>query len=186
MTRAFDTYNTPEWREARDTFIAEQGGVCEMCGHKEGDVVTVVDIKGHVKNIVIKLNPHHKEKIKLGIGARNKLITKLFNAFSKNKILWERLKDLAVGELGDYVDSRDIRARMKTLWYDNNKQLVDKEYQKYKQAASEQYLILTPATAYVTCQRCHYAREKGLLLCKKCGLYYHKPKYRQCYRCGGM
>ena len=33
------------------------------------------------------------------------------------------------------------------------------------------------------CRKCHYAREKGMVLCKLCRKNYHYTKYEKCFDC---
>lgn len=41
ITSMSDLWNSPEWRKASDEFT--EGKVCEWCGRKRGDIVTVKD-----------------------------------------------------------------------------------------------------------------------------------------------
>ena len=35
----------------------------------------------------------------------------------------------------------------------------------------------------VLCNRCHFAKQKGKILCLKCGEHYHSPRYENCFNC---
>ncbi len=37
--------------------------------------------------------------------------------------------------------------------------------------------------AVVICKRCHYAHNRGLILCEKCNENYRKPNFETCYQC---
>jgi len=50
-----------------------------------------------------------------------------------------------------------------------------------KEAAEEEYYSFKDAI--VLCMRCHYAKEKGWVLCEICRKKFHKPMYEQCWEC---
>ena len=183
-------YSTPEWRSARDKFIKDQGGICVYCDRHEGDIVEIEDRKGKIKRVKITLAPHHIKLVPLGLPVYKKLCTQAFSEHfgsngSRNNDEWTGLWADAQIILGMYSTPREIRARMKHIWNQKNQDMLKKKYAEYKEQAKLDYLDLTPEKAIIICQRCHYAREHGMVLCQKCKTYYIKAnsRYKTCYRC---
>jgi len=185
-------YGTVAWREARARFIESQGGRCMMCGRTEGEIVEITDKNGKTKSVKISLSVHHKVPVPLGLKAYNKIANQLFSetlgkgSKRNSNPEWLALKEEAAEALGPLATSREVNKYAKKLWMQRNKALIQKRYKQYKQQARIDYTNLTPSNAVVLCQRCHLAREKGMLLCPVCKTYYYKPspKYPAgCYRC---
>lgn len=177
------TYDKDEWKRRSAAFIEQQGGACEWCGLKPGDVY--VDSKGKERKIR-SLSSHHRKKIPLGLGVYKKLATKFFRDYFKrgaHQEEWDRLWEETESELHEYVEKKDIRARVRFKWDQEHRQDLDELYEDYKKWAEEEYLDLTPEKALVLCNRCHYAREKGLVICSRCLKKYHKPQYPMCSTC---
>ena len=56
-----------------------------------------------------------------------------------------------------------------------------KEYKKQVEILTKNYSDMTEVS--VVCKRCHYAHNRGLILCEKCNQNYRKPKFETCYQC---
>jgi len=61
--------------------------------------------------------------------------------------------------------------------------LTNEKYQGFKARVSETYLIFTPQTVEALCKRCNYAREHGKVLCLRCRVHYHNPRFPMCFEC---
>ena len=174
-------YQTKEWKKASRSYTEDK--TCEWCGRKSGDIVTVGDRK-----IKISLVPHHREKAKFGLRVYKRLATVYFKEYFKKgahsdeyTALWIEAKTSLIPGAED----KDIRKRLRFLWDQKHRGELDEIYGRYKEEKKREYMLLSPDTAIILCNRCHYAREKGLILCKICNLNYHKPQYPTCYNCSG-
>jgi len=180
------TWTTKEWREARDGFL--EGKVCEWCGHANKDVIAVRVWKNgkrinETKQVTLHLSPHHRKKTRLGLVPYKRIARQMFKEFKKeNPEGYDALYSEAVAGL-PYGNNRDILKRMQYLFSIRNRERIQVRYQEWKQLQERAYVELTPKKAIVLCNRCHKAREEGNVLCKRCGTYYHKPKYQLCYSC---
>ncbi len=174
-------YQTKEWKKTSQTYTKNK--TCEWCGRKSGDIVTIGD-----REIKLSLVPHHRERAKFGLRVYKRLATAYFKEYFKDgthideyTTLWNGAKmSLITG-----VEDKDIRKRLRYLWDQTHRGELDKIYSDYKEEKKREYMVLNPDTAIILCNRCHYAREKGLVLCKTCSLKYHKPQYPTCYDCSG-
>lgn len=174
-------YQTKEWKKASRSYTEDK--TCEWCGRKSGDIVIVGD-----REIKISLVPHHREKAKFGLRVYKRLATVYFKEYFKKgahsdeyNALWIEAKTSLIPGAED----KDTRKRLRFLWDQKHRGELDEIYGRYKEEKKREYMILNPGTAIILCNRCHYAREKGLILCKICNLNYHKPQYPTCYNCSG-
>jgi ribosomal protein L37AE/L43A len=74
-----------------------------------------------------------------------------------------------------------MRTEFRRLFLHKHKEEIDKIFAEVKENSNKNYLDFQNVT--VLCRRCHYAREKGLVLCKVCHKQYHKPKFEKCWEC---
>jgi hypothetical protein len=100
-----------------------------------------------------------------------------------NKDEYEELFERARSELHEGVEEKDILKRLRFKWEERHRPEIKAKYDAYRKSAELDYLELTPKKTIVLCNRCHYARERGLVLCRVCGEHYHKPKYPMCLEC---
>lgn len=172
-------YQTKEWEETSRSYTKDK--TCEWCGRKSGDIITFGDRK-----IKLSLVPHHREKAKFGLRVYKRLGTAYFKEYFKKgahsdeyTALWAEGKNSLIASAED----KDIRERLRYLWDQEHRSELDEIYDRYKEEKKREYMILNPDTAIILCNRCHYARERRLILCKVCNLKYHKPRYPTCYGC---
>lgn len=76
---------------------------------------------------------------------------------------------------------RFLNKRIFSLWAKDHKEEIDSLFQKRKKKANESYLNFEEIL--VLCNKCAYARRKGMALCKVCKQKYHKSRYRSCWQC---
>lgn len=179
MSKDKKTYEKKEWKEKSRAYVKDK--LCEWCGRKAGDIVIVKD-----KEIKIYLVPHHRVKKQLGLRVYKRLANKMFGEYfklGKNKHEKEDLYDKARVSLVSGAEEKDIKKRVRFLWDQLHRDDLNKLYDDYKYGAEQDYLDLTPEKVMILCNRCHFAREKGFIICKMCNLNYHKPQYPTCYRC---
>ena len=177
------TYQTPQWKSKSKSYTL--GKACEWCGHHDGDVV-VVKRKGQDKEIVLHLVPHHRKRVPLGLRVYKSLTTKYFKEYfvgESHEDEWYELQADARGSLVAGAEDKDIKKRLRYIWEQKHRAELDGLYGDYKKKAEEDYITLTPDSTIILCSRCHYAREKGLVLCKTCKTNYHNPRYASCFIC---
>lgn len=177
-------YQTKEWRELSRAYVKDKS--CEWCGRKSGDIVKI-SWKDKKKEIKISLSVHHREKQKFGLQVYKRLATKYFKDYFRGGNTTEHMglyieakKSLIPG-----AEDKDLKKRVRFLFDQKHRDTLDQIYQDYKDEKKREYMVLNPETAIILCNRCHYAREKGLILCKICRIKYHKPRYSMCYNCHG-
>jgi hypothetical protein len=168
------TWNKEEWKKRSKAFV--EGKTCEWCGAENGDTYT--DRKGKTRNK--HLTPHHRDPPKLGLRAYKKIATKFYR---EHKDEHSQLRAQAIEGLGDRVEEKDLRKRVRFLFDEAHREEIDELYQEYKRRVEEEYMDLTPEKIMVLCNRCHTARKYGKVLCRKCRENYHNPKYPTCYTC---
>lgn len=56
-------------------------------------------------------------------------------------------------------------------------------YNKEVNAQCEEYMNIVANGILLLCRRCHYSRDKNLILCSNCGENYHKKNYEMCMKC---
>lgn len=166
-----DLWKNPEWKKKVKNFIPDK--CCEWCGRKRGDIY--IDSKG--KERKIGLSVHHIEKTKWGLSLYKEVINECFREWykeNKDSIDYEIPRSLSKGEIRDYV---------KNLWVNENRDLIKEVFEKVKKEILNDYIDLKEEKVIVLCNICHYAREKGLLICPVCKKNYRKKKFPICYEC---
>ena len=66
-----------------------------------------------------------------------------------------------------------------------NLEAVSAASEEEKRRILADYTELSPKKTIILCNRCHYAREKGLLLCPVCRIRYRRPRNPMCSECRG-
>jgi hypothetical protein len=61
--------------------------------------------------------------------------------------------------------------------------ITNEKYTDFKERAEASYMDFSPENVAVLCKRCHYAIERGKVLCVKCKKHYHGKRYPVCYEC---
>lgn len=181
------SWNKEEWKERSRAFV--EGKTCEWCDAKAGDTYT--DRKDKIRKK--HLTPHHRNPPKLGLPAYRKIANRFHREYfakgAHSEEFKERLRELAglrsqaVEELGDKVEEKDLKKRIRFIFDEAHREEIDALYGEYTKAAEKEYMKLTPETAMVLCNRCHTARRYGKVLCSRCRENYHSPKYPTCYSC---
>lgn len=177
-------YETAEWKAKARAYV--EGKPCEWCGRHAGDVVEVEDRKGNLKRITLKIAPHHRKKIEMGLMVNKRLANQFYREHFKggaNRDEYDALRAQAVSELPERVEEKDIKARLRFIFDKNHRDELDAQYEEYKKWAEEEYMDLRPEKTVILCNRCHWAREKGMVLCLECNHYYRDPRYPTCYKC---
>lgn len=172
-------YQTKEWKELSRAYVENKE--CEWCHREAGDIVFVRD-----KTIKLFLVPHHREKAKFGLRVYKRLATAYFKQYFKDNAHRDEYTSLwlkASNSLISGAEDKDKRKRLRFLWDQKHLDELSDIYEAYKEERNKEYLTLNPDTVIILCNRCHYAREKGLILCKICNLRYQKPQYPTCYNC---
>ena len=173
-------WDSPAYKAEVAKLIEEAGGVCEWCHHKAGD--TYVDSKGvtRKRNITV----HHREKPDIGLGAYKRISRQLLRDWIKvNETEWHQLLMEARMSFPYEATDADALKRATFNWRKEHRQRIDSAYTQYRAKVIEVYRHPTKKTSYVTCSRCHTAREKGKVICKVCLERYHDPKYPTCSVC---
>ncbi len=189
MAELSKNWRTPEWKEEKAKLFEERGATCEWCGNKSGDVVDVTfwnkrKKKLESKQVKITIAPHHRDKGKSGLAAYKKLSGSIFNQWKKkHPSEYDNLVAEARVNLPEKVEKKDLVDAAKYRWTQENASLIKAEYQRQKEQQMAEYMSLNRETTLVLCNRCHFAREKGLVLCQDCKTNYHAPKYPRCYQC---
>jgi len=166
-----EIWKSPEWKAQAKAF--SEGKICAWCGAKPGDTYT--SRKG--KTCKLGFSVHHLEKHKWGLPLYNQVKNKLFREYYRD------LKSKPDFKYPIEFSKRTFANRIKFDWFQSNKDEIQANFQKEKERIIKDYMNLTDENAVVLCNKCHYARHKGLILCKKCKKNYHKTKYAQCYEC---
>lgn len=125
-------------------------------------------------------------KKQLGLRVYKRLANKMFGEYfklGKNKEERKNLYDEAQKSLVSGAEGKDIKKRLRFIWDQRHREVLNKLYSDYKYGVVQDYLDLTPEKILILCNRCHFAREKGFVLCQKCKINYHKPIYPSCYTC---
>ena len=166
-----ELWKSQEWKKASKTFIEDKP--CAWCGAKPGD--TYETKKGSIRKLGFA--PHHVEKHKWGLPLYNEVKNNLFSA------IWKK-KTASISFMPPIgVSVKEYRDQVKREWENCNRELIASEFDIEKNRILDEYKNLSDEHIVVLCTRCHYARENGVILCKKCGKNYHKPKYDQCWNC---
>ena len=166
-----ELWKHPTWKEKVNSFIENKS--CEWCGRKVGDTYT--DRKG--KKRTVGLAPHHIERHKWGLPLYKQIVNELFRKWYKpTQTIYDVPRSLSKRESRDYV---------KNLWTNDNRDLIQEHFAEAKKKIIDTYIELDKENIIILCTRCHYAREKGLLICPVCRTNYRKKQYPTCYNCRG-
>ena len=170
ITSLSELWKSPVWKKVSKAYI--EGKACEWCGAKAGD--TYEDSKGKTRKL--GLSPHHIDKHKWGLLLYNQVKNTLFTAWLKQN----RDHDY---EAPRGLSQREKREYIKNLWARDNVHLISEAFKKEKQKILDTYISLSPENIIILCSKCHYAREKGFLICPTCHKNYRKSPFRTCYKC---
>jgi len=171
------SWNTPDWRQKRAELLVKIP-YCQWCSKKDGETYIDTDGKEHK----VSLSVHHIERPKYGLGLYRKVSARLFTDYKKTpdfKLDVERAKQTA--PLG--LKQKEIENIIKGKWQRDRKAAIKEVYDGEKAKIIDGYTNFADDEVLVLCNRCHYAREKGLVLCKVCKSRYHKPIYEMCWTC---
>jgi len=166
-----ELWKSPEWKAQAKTF--SEGKPCTWCGAQPGDTYTTR--KGDTRKL--GFSPHHIEKHKWGLPLYNQVKNRLFGEYYK------ALTSKFTFMYPPGLSKKEHREQTKFEWKKTHREEITVAFQAEKERIINDYLNLTDENAVVLCSRCHYAREKGMILCKVCGEGYHKPKYDRCWSC---
>jgi len=149
-------WRTRAWKEKRLEFL--EGKTCDWCGSRE--------------NLAI----HHSKHFKAIREYRRIARTHMIDYFSLGKNKKERQ------DLLKLAGAKNIRSRkFQILFFNRHRHRIDELYAMRKKKADEMYMSFK--NVMVLCRRCHFAKEKGLVICEICKERYHKPKYGKCWEC---
>jgi len=153
-------WDTKEWREAIKEWKEGKRGnkkdKCEQCGS------------------VGNLTPHHEIPLRvlLFFKLRKLAITKM------SKEQGFSFYPSAINKTGGFSTSEGyIKVRVLGEYMKKNPELKE-EANKF---AIEEYLKLNDTRTL--CNRCHYAKEKGMDLCPYCKKAYKRTSYSSCFNC---
>ena len=166
-----ELWKSPEWRKQAQAFSEDKP--CAWCGAKPGDTYTTR--KGSTRKLGFSV--HHIEKHKWGLSLYNHVKNKLFREY------YHALTSKITFMYPIGFSKKEYRKQTKYEWENTHRDEIKTTFQIEKERILNDYLNLTPENAVVLCSRCHYAREKGMVLCKICGEGYHRPKYSRCWNC---
>ena len=161
-------WRSPEWKKRSRAYT--EGKACEWCGARAGDKYT--DSKG--KERTLGLAPHHIEKHKWGLPLYNQVRDRLYRQW---------LKEHSPGEAPRGLSERERRSILKYQWTRQNLEAVTRAFEEEKRRILDDYMTLDPEKTIILCSKCHYAREKGLLICPVCKTRYRKPRNPTCSLC---
>lgn len=165
-----ELWKSPEWKKASREYL--EGKACEWCGAHAGD--TYEDSKGKTRKL--GLSPHHIEKHKWGLPLYNQVKNSLFTAWLKKN----RDHDY---EVPRSLTEKEKREYVKNLWAKDNGTIISETFEAEKHKILDTYINLSPENIIILCSRCHYAREKGWIICPECHKNYRKPMFPTCSDC---
>jgi len=169
-----DLWKSPEWKKASKEFT--EGKPCAWCGAEPGD--TYETRNGSIRKL--GFSPHHVEKHKWGLPLYNQVKNKLFSEY------WRDKQNQPMFMVPLRVSRKEYRDQQKYKWENENRDTIKAKFEEEKQHILNEYSNLSEDHIVVLCSKCHYAREKGMVLCKTCGKGYHRPKYDQCWNCNNL
>ncbi len=196
-------WQTSDWRKKRREFLKDKA--CEWCGSNENLAIhhikhfkglreykrTVTDfIRSYFANGKNKL-----EKSRLLNKASKDIKAKYFYAcpncgFSvyMRKTITPKYKCSKCGSETDSPIKKESSAtryaRLKNfrrLFFKRHRKEIDEMFALRKQQSDRDYRDFKGVE--ILCKRCHYATERGLVLCEICSQGYHKPNYGKCWNC---
>ncbi|MCW4031595.1 MAG: hypothetical protein NWE80_04445 [Candidatus Bathyarchaeota archaeon] len=198
-----ETWNTPEWKRKSKEFL--EGKKCVWCGSTknlaphhlkkfrglaEYTKIVSKSIKEHFangKNDDEKqhLNLEVKKKLKKSYSQR---CPKCCRTVKARKTVKPKFKCYSCGFKTDKPKKRinPTYKRQKQFLFrkrfaEKHKAEIERKFSEAKEEAMKEYLSLKKVEPM--CRKCHYAREKGMVLCKLCQKNYHYKKYEKCFDC---
>lgn len=196
-------WGTPQWKKKRLEFL--QGRTCEWCSSTENLAIHhnqhFYGLREYKKLVTRAIREHfaegknQDEKLGLLSEANQKVQVKYlylcpkcgFQVYARKTITpkykcrtCRALTDSPVRKLNP-KSQRAIRRIFRKSFLQSYKDLVNKTFKELKANSSRDYLDFKDVN--VLCRKCHYATEKGLVICKVCHKGYHKPKYGKCWVC---
>jgi hypothetical protein len=196
---------TPQWKKKRLEFLQEK--TCQWCGSNEN---LAIHHKHHFralneyKKLVTKTirkhfadgkNQDEKQRLMAQAQMRHKNKAKFlylcpkcgFQVYAR-KTLHPKYRCKTCHALTDNPTRRTnpkyqraIRRTFRKSFIRNHKEEVDKAFKELKEISNRDYLDFKDVE--VLCRKCHYATEKGLIICQVCHKSYHQPKYNKCWAC---
>ena len=163
-----ELWRSPEWKARSRAYI--EGKACEWCGAGAGDKYT--DSRGRERTV--GLAPHHIEKHRWGLTLYRQVRDRLYR---------QHLKGLPPGEAPRGLSAREAARYLKDRWTQANLEAITRAFEEEKRRILDAYMNLNPEKTIILCSRCHYAREKGLLICPVCKARYRKPRNPTCRGC---
>jgi len=161
----------PEWKRLSKEFLKDKS--CVWCGAKAGD--TYIDRKGKERRV--GLSPHHVKKHKWGLKLYRQVNNKLFSAY------WDVNKENHGYALTLGLYESEIRKQVKFLWSEDNREVITSRFEQTKKEILADYINFKEGKIIPFCGRCHFAREKGLIICPVCKKNYVKPRNKTCREC---
>lgn len=172
-----ESWKTPEWRAQSDALIAEQG-TCEWCGAKNGD--TYIDSKGVSRRVALGFC--HRDRVVVGLRLYRKVAGVMWRAFKKTPE-YDGFAEKVVASLPRGVRAKDKDRRVRFAWETENRKLIGERFEAAKMEIIEVYRSLDREKGVILCGKCHFAQERGLVICQTCKKHYHDPKYEACRWC---
>ena len=196
-------WETIQWKMKRSAFLKDK--TCEWCGSRENLAIHHTQhFKGlkEYKSVLSMMMREHfgsgrNEVERQALQAEvNKRVHPRYSFLCPNcnypmyarKSIAPRYKCKKCGSETDkpkkkqsLESRRAFRKEFSKLFLQRHKEEIDKMFAQAKENSNRDYMDFKNVT--ILCKRCHYAKEKGLVLCKVCHKNYHKPKYEKCWRC---
>jgi ribosomal protein L37AE/L43A len=196
-------WETPQWKKKRLEFI--QGKTCEWCGSAENLAIHHVEhfngLQEYKKLVTRTISQHFAagknkdEKLDLLAEVNQKVQVRHNNLCPKcgyqvyaRKTISPKYKckkcsteiDTPVRRLSPDTQ-KALRREFRKSFLQSHKDAIDKTFKELKENSNQEYLDFKNVN--VLCRKCHYAKEKGLVICEVCHKSYHKPKYGKCWEC---
>ena len=77
--------------------------------------------------------------------------------------------------------SLDKSPKHKGLSPEELKVLTDERFAVWRIEYERTYMDFE--NVVILCRRCHFALHKGKVLCSRCKIHYHNPRYQMCFEC---
>ena len=196
-------WQSSAWKKKREEFL--KGKSCEWCKSEKNLVIHhpkhfhgLAEYRKSATRIMREYfsNKKNEEERQKLLAEASKDVAQIYSYFCPNcgyrayarKTIRPEYKckkcgtetDEPVKKLSSYTRHL-IRKKFRFLFFQGHKEEIDRLFAQAKEAADRDYHSFKDAT--ILCKRCHYAKEKGLVLCEVCGKGYHEPKYGKCWEC---
>ncbi|UCE96859.1 MAG: hypothetical protein JSV51_04540 [Candidatus Bathyarchaeota archaeon] len=196
-------WQTTEWKKRRKEFL--KGKTCALCDSNENLAIHHTkhfdSLKEYRKTVTQFMHSYfangknESEKRQLYIKAgRNSKPRYYYSCPNCGYRVYARktiVPKYKCSKCGSVTDSPIKKKKISTkysrrrnfrrLFFKTHGEEIDEIFAKRKQQAYENYLDFKGVE--VLCKRCHFAKEKGLILCRICNQGYHKSKYGKCWNC---